>query len=72
MAVVRARLNKETLENIPSRERSLFSILAHLANEIRALEKLILWSGHSRSESDVEIGGQCHCYLCFSNSLPES
>ena len=42
MALYRASLDKEALLKLPEAERRLFLCLAHLANEVSALQKLVL------------------------------
>jgi hypothetical protein len=65
MTVYKAKFNKVTLETLPARERSLFLALAHLANEIRALEKLVLWSGQLESQNDAQVSGQTSLMFMF-------
>jgi hypothetical protein len=47
-----AKISKERLQELPVDERALFLSLAHLSNEIIALQKLILWSYDVSSENE--------------------
>jgi hypothetical protein len=58
MTVYLTKLDKAVLDTILPDERSLFLSLAHLANEIRALQKLFLWSNNFTSNNDAETKGQ--------------
>jgi hypothetical protein len=42
LKIQRVRLNKEQLERIPARDRTLLLLLGHVCNEINVLQKLIL------------------------------
>jgi hypothetical protein len=44
MTIYKAKFSKERLLELPADECTLFLSLAHLSNEIIALDKLILWS----------------------------
>lgn len=65
MTMYMAKLNKATLETVPPDERSLFLSLAHLANEINAFHKLVLWSAEFTPGNNAETSGQVSLMLMF-------
>ena len=65
MIIYLAKLSKAQLQNLSSAERSLLFILAHLSNEITALEKAVLWSGRYTPGNSAEIAGQVTLMLMF-------
>ncbi len=58
MSVYVVKLSKEMLNSIPQDERCFFFVMAHLANEINALNKLLLWSSQYPTRNDAESNGQ--------------
>ncbi len=65
MAIYRTKLKKETLQKLEPKERSLFFVLAHFANEINALQKFVLWSGRRLSDENAALSGQITLMLMF-------
>jgi hypothetical protein len=59
MKIFVAKLNKEKLSSASSAaERSFFLVMAHLVNEINALNKLILWSHEYPTQNTAEENGK--------------
>lgn len=58
MTIYMAKISKKRLQELPVDERTLFLSLAHLCNEIIALEKLILYSYDISSENETINNGQ--------------
>jgi len=58
MNIYRARLNKNTLQEVPEAERKLFVTIAHLQNEIRFALYGVVWSHDFTSENEIEVHGQ--------------
>lgn len=59
------KVNKQTLQKFPEVDRVLFLSFAHFANELRALEKLLVWSMPKPSLSDPENAGQVALMFMF-------
>lgn len=58
MRVYNAKIRKDALLGVPENERSFFLSLAHFANEINALQKLVLWSWDFSSQNPAVVKGQ--------------
>lgn len=58
MRVYNVKLSKDALLGVPENERTFFLSLAHLANEINALQKLVLWSCDFSSQNPAFDKGQ--------------
>lgn len=69
MAVFVARFSKKALESIPPDERTFFFSIAHLANEINALQKLLLFTLQNSNENDTEEKGNLSYKLLLLNLL---
>lgn len=58
MRIFVAKLSKEKLNSASPTERSFFFIMAHLVNEINALNKLIFWSHEYLTQNSAEENGK--------------
>ncbi len=58
MKIFVAKLSKEKLKLAPPAERSFFLVMAHLVNEINALNKLIFWSHEYPTQNSAEKNGE--------------
>jgi hypothetical protein len=58
MTIYKVKFSKEKLRELPADECALFLSLAHLSNEIVALDKLIIWSYDFSSENEATTDGQ--------------
>ncbi|MCL4559792.1 MAG: hypothetical protein M1281_04145 [Chloroflexi bacterium] len=58
MKIFSAKFDKAELIAVPSEEQSFFFGLAHLVNEMNALEKLVLWSEMTPAATDIDRNGQ--------------
>lgn len=58
MKIFVAKLSKDKLNSASSVERSFFLVMAHLVNEINALNKLILWSHTYPTQNNAEENGK--------------
>jgi len=65
MTLYRTTLDKEVLLGIPEEERRLFLGLAHITNEIRGFQKLLLWSSDFQEEDPVLARGRITFSLQF-------
>jgi hypothetical protein len=63
MTIYKTKFSKKRLLDLPADECTLFLSLAHLSNEIVALDKLIIWSFDLSSENEAVGDGQTA--LCF-------
>ena len=52
--ILRLRIPKSSLENMPDNTRSFFLQSGHLANELNILQKALIWSGPRDSDSEME------------------
>jgi hypothetical protein len=58
VTVFRAQLSKTGLQQLSPEERRLFLSLGHIANEIKALQKLLVWSSDFSSEHEAIVHGR--------------
>lgn len=58
MTVFRAKLSKEGLQQLSPEERRLFLSLGHIANEIKALQKLLVWSSDFSPDHEPIVHGR--------------
>jgi len=58
MIIVKATFSRDALLNVPSNERALFLALGHLADEITALNKLLLWANEFDGRNEAEGDGK--------------
>jgi hypothetical protein len=54
----RAKLSKEGLQQLSPEERRLFLSLGHIANEIKALQKLLVWSSNFSTDHEPIVHGR--------------
>ncbi len=59
------KVNRKTLEQMPDTDRVLLLSFAHFANELRALERLAVWSLPRQSLSDPENAGRVTLTFMF-------
>jgi hypothetical protein len=64
-----AKIDKTALLNAPKEERVLFFGLAHMANEIKAYEKLYLWSSQTFDEGEGWAEGKLTMSLMLTKAL---
>ncbi len=58
MTIYKVKFSKEKLSELPADECALFLSLAHLSNEIVALDKLIIWSFDFTTDDEAISNGQ--------------
>jgi hypothetical protein len=56
--IYRSRIKKDSLLQVPSGERSFFLALAHLANEMNAIHKFLLWVSRTAVASQAKQQGR--------------
>jgi len=69
MTIYMAKIDKAALIDAPEKERILFFGIAHLANEIKAYEKLYLWSARSPTEGEGWAEGRLTMSLTLAKAL---
>lgn len=58
MKIFVEKLSKEILKLAPPAERSFFLVMAHLVNEINAINKLVFWSHIYPTQNNAEENGK--------------
>ena len=51
MTIYRTTFAKESLLELPEEERKIFLGLAHITNEIKGFQKLLLWSSDFKKKT---------------------
>lgn len=69
MTLYVVKLKKATLQAMSDDERELLFSLTHLADEVRALQKLYLWSVQGHHTSEAEADGELFVSLFLVKSL---
>ncbi len=69
MKIYRGVLSKESLLGIEDKERQLFVCLAHIANEIKGYQKLLLWSSDFTGVSEVIAQGRISLSMMLLRTL---
>ncbi len=69
MTVYRATLSKEALLDLDSADRRLFISIAHVANEVKGMQKLLLWSSNFQDDNDALVQGRISLSLLLLRKL---
>ena len=69
MEIYSVQINKEGFYATPERERAFFISIAHLANEIHALLRSLLYSHNTPAQNNAEENGRVTLTLMFAKLL---